>query len=237
VTSIEELEKELILPMLAHQIEKHKDKVTFPAHIQMKFDGVRCLAYWEDDKVKLISRSGRTWDASPHITKALELVMPKDVILDGELYIHGVPFQTVTKMVSKFREESFDVSYYVYDVPQFGQLKNINWLERYEMLKQLEKVNNAKSIDVVSSLNSMYQRLIWEGSGDVNLSDIFDVDSNETPLQGKFTTNPIVFVDKLTNSEDSIELNETLCLKLVRFAFAIAPEPFPPEIVTIGFEI
>jgi ATP-dependent DNA ligase len=56
----EEAEKGVvILPMLAKEIDKKK--IIYPCLVQPKLDGVRCLAYWENDKIKLLSRGGKEW--------------------------------------------------------------------------------------------------------------------------------------------------------------------------------
>lgn len=106
--------QEVFLPMLAKDFEKNQTKVSYPCFIQPKLDGVRCMAYWEGDKVMLLSRGGKEYDV-PHIKEELEEKLPKDVVLDGEIYIHGVTFQEVTRAVKKYREESKLLQYHVYD--------------------------------------------------------------------------------------------------------------------------
>ena len=117
--SIEDAENEVIfLPMLASDFEKRKNKVSYPADVQPKLDGVRCLAYWDGDEVKLMSRGGKQWENCNHIARELEDCLPKGWVLDGELYIHGKTFQEITKLVKKWRPESVDVEFHVYDIPR-----------------------------------------------------------------------------------------------------------------------
>ena len=59
--TIEDAKKEVFLPMLAGSFDKRKDKVVYPVDVQPKLDGVRCLAYWDGDSVKLMSRGGKQW--------------------------------------------------------------------------------------------------------------------------------------------------------------------------------
>ena len=43
--TVEEAETQVkLLPMLAHPFDKRKHNITYPAIVQRKFDGVRCLA-------------------------------------------------------------------------------------------------------------------------------------------------------------------------------------------------
>ena len=116
--TIEESNKEVFLPMLAASFDKRKDKVTYPVDVQPKLDGVRCLAYWDGESLKLMSRGGKQWECSDHIIEELETVLPKGWVLDGELYIHGSTFQEITKLVKKLRPESVNVQFHVYDIPR-----------------------------------------------------------------------------------------------------------------------
>jgi DNA ligase-1 len=114
----EKAKDELWLPMLAHDFEKKKKKVVYPVDVQPKLDGLRCIAYWNDGKVELMSRSGKPFFV-PHISKALEKLRifkkKKYLVLDGELYIHGQTFQSITRLVKKNRDESVNLQYWVYD--------------------------------------------------------------------------------------------------------------------------
>jgi DNA ligase 1 len=136
--SVRSAKKEVFLPMLASSFDKRKDKVSYPVDVQPKLDGVRCLAYWDNDgSVKLMSRGGKPWECCEHITRQLELVLPKDWILDGELYIHGATFQEITKLVKKIRPESVNVEYHVYDIPRCEGGKIGDWENRKVYLNEL----------------------------------------------------------------------------------------------------
>jgi len=133
--SVEEAQKEVFLPMLANSFDKRKDKISYPVDVQPKLDGVRCLAYWEGKSVKLMSRGGKQWECSEHIEKQLEDVLPKGWVLDGELYIHGATFQEITRLVKKFRDESVNIEYHVYDVPRAGNYSaHGEWKDRKTVL-------------------------------------------------------------------------------------------------------
>lgn len=119
----EAINTQVFLPMLAHDFEKHKKKVQYPAFIQPKLDGTRCLAYWEDNEIKLLSRGGKHYNV-PHISKALESILLKDTVFDGELYLHGATFQQVTKLVKKYRpQQTEELKLWIYDV---FKLDNLN---------------------------------------------------------------------------------------------------------------
>lgn len=110
----------VFLPMLASDYAKRKKflkSTDYPAFSQPKLDGVRCLAFWEEDKVRLISRSGKDY-VLPHISKELEGILPANDVADGELYVHGLPLQQLNSLVrgSHKHPESVGVEYHVYDM-------------------------------------------------------------------------------------------------------------------------
>ena len=154
--TIEDAKKEVFLPMLAASFDKRKDKVVYPVDVQPKLDGVRCLAYWDGDSVKLMSRGGKQWECCQHIIDELEIVLPKGWVLDGELYIHGSTFQEITKLVKKLRVGSVNVQFHVYDVPR-GHTYNKpynEWSSRHSVLYDFEHYchmakDSCKSIKVI----------------------------------------------------------------------------------------
>ena len=134
--SVSEAQAELIRPMLASHFEKRKSKnVTYPAFVQPKLDGVRALAFWNDDRMELLSRSGKSWrdvGTVEHIAKSLGAFLPQDTLLDGEVYAHGETFQQTTRLVKKYREgESEQLRFHVYDVVDRNALE-MPFAERFQ---------------------------------------------------------------------------------------------------------
>lgn len=109
----------VILPMLAKSYEDEERKINWDrkVFIQPKLDGMRCLAYKNAaGDVVLKSRDGKMIENMDHIKRGLEN-LKQDVILDGELYCHGLSFQDNMKLIKKYREnESEQIQYHVYDV-------------------------------------------------------------------------------------------------------------------------
>jgi DNA ligase-1 len=121
---IQKLEFTKPKPMLAHKFSDHGDKITYPCYVQPKLDGVRCLAYLKDNKVVLLSRQGKPYNV-PHIQKTLKDVFETlefdgsyvdKIILDGELYIHGVPFQNLVSWIKKEQPDTAKIEYHIYDI-------------------------------------------------------------------------------------------------------------------------
>lgn len=116
-TSIEEAEEQVvILPMLAKSYKDEAKKIDWDnCFIQPKFDGMRCLAHIKKDgSVTLVSRDGRIIENMAHIVKELSNIK-QNIILDGELYAHGLSFQENMKLRHK-KNGSEPIKYHVYDI-------------------------------------------------------------------------------------------------------------------------
>lgn len=108
------------LPMLAHKFETKVKKVVWPVDVQPKLDGVRCMAFWDEDNNTwiLMSRSGQEYHVQ-HIVDQLNILMEvhqQGLVLDGELYLHGESLQNINRLVKKPRPESINIEFHVYDV-------------------------------------------------------------------------------------------------------------------------
>jgi DNA ligase-1 len=113
-----------IKPMLAHKY--NPDKADYPAYIQPKLDGVRCLF----TKDGAYSRTGKEFKNVDHIKKDLKAVFNRypNIILDGELYNHGLKddFEKIISLVRKtkptqeHRDEAEQlVQYHMYDIASY----------------------------------------------------------------------------------------------------------------------
>jgi DNA ligase-1 len=152
----EEAQEELSLPMLAHKYEDKARHVVYPAHVQPKLDGVRCLASRDaKGKISLLSRGGKFYTV-PHIQAQLEKWLPGDMMLDGELYLHGASCQTVTSLVKSadpkgksFKQESEIIEYHVYDMPMFEGDDTLEWQVREGNLRRnLEASKHVLPVEV-----------------------------------------------------------------------------------------
>ena len=113
---------ENIKAMLAHKY--NPDKADYPAYIQPKLDGVRCLFTAKG----AFSRTGKQFMNVDHIEQQLKTFFASNpnTVLDGELYNHELKddFEKIISLVRKqfpkywHRKEAAElVQYHVYDVP------------------------------------------------------------------------------------------------------------------------
>ena len=115
------MEVENIKAMLAHKY--NEDKADYPAFIQPKLDGVRCLFTAKG----AFSRANNQFMNVEHIEQALKPFFAKNptAVLDGELYNHGLKddFEKIISLVKKKKPTDLDraeaaqlVQYHMYDV-------------------------------------------------------------------------------------------------------------------------
>lgn len=143
----------LPLPMLASKWKDIKKKVKYPVAIQPKLNGVRCLAMYDKDsnEVILASRGGKQYNV-PHIKMQLEsyFILNQTLILDGELYFHGKPLQTISGEVRKENQCADWVEYHMYDIfdTKKKQSDRLNDLRIHGLI--LRGQYDAKSVFVVN---------------------------------------------------------------------------------------
>lgn len=112
-----------IAPMLAKKWEDRKSKVSFPLYCQPKLDGMRAVI----TRHGATSRNGKAWVTIPHILQALAPVFASypDLILDGELYCHGLhdDFNKISSLIKKTKPSAADllesaeiIEYHWYDI-------------------------------------------------------------------------------------------------------------------------
>jgi ATP-dependent DNA ligase len=88
-----------------------------------KLDGVRCMIRLTEDGLKSSSRGGGDYDVpATYILQDEKLIdymgQYPDIILDGELYIHGEPLPYISGLCRKItlEEAHQNLKYYIYDI-------------------------------------------------------------------------------------------------------------------------
>lgn len=108
-------------PLLAHIYEPHR--VTYPCYVQPKLNGIRALY----QNGTFVSRDEVVFSPGllDHLAQPLLRIFGPDVILDGELYVHGWPLQRINAAVTPVRkepnEDTLKVEYHVFDVVDFKE--------------------------------------------------------------------------------------------------------------------
>jgi len=119
------------LPMLAHRWQDHSAKINFPAVIQPKYDGFRCLAKKKDGIVHMWTRKGKPIDATKEIKEELSKILADGESTDGELYRHGWGFQRVSSAIKKRGKDTSGLHYYIYDAPDLNKSFKERFIDKW----------------------------------------------------------------------------------------------------------
>lgn len=128
----------VIKPMLAKQADSVASSVFNKQYMgSRKINGVRCLIMLIDGKITTRSRGAIDYDFPlHHIIQHPKLIEffnnHPDIILDGEIYHHGLPLSKISGLcrTQSTIEESEVLEYYLYDIADTTK----PFSERYEML-------------------------------------------------------------------------------------------------------
>lgn len=108
-------------PLLAHIYEPHR--VSYPCYVQPKLNGIRAL--YQDGHFQSRDEVPFPTGLLDHLAQPLRAAFGPEVILDGELYVHGWPLQRINAAVTPVRqtptEDTVQVEYHVFDVVDFGK--------------------------------------------------------------------------------------------------------------------
>lgn len=148
-------------PLLAHIYEPHR--VTYPCYVQPKLNGIRALY----QNGQFVSRDEQLF-AEPvlrHLATPLLQVFGPEVILDGELYVHGWPLQRINAAVTPVRlqptEDTVKVEYHVFDVVDFGR----SFEERHKLAQPLPGVWPVQTYYAAGEVtaNELYAQFVASG--------------------------------------------------------------------------
>lgn len=133
-------------PMLAQRIDKIKNVDYKNSFLQRKYDGHRCMIVNESGKLIAYSRNGKRINTIPEILNSIKVAnIPEGTILDGELYCHGLPLQTITSLVKRRQEHTKDLIYVCYDTVRNDK----NYGERFEIISSY---NFGKNVSIAHTI-------------------------------------------------------------------------------------
>lgn len=130
----------LLRPMLAHPIDKVNNVNFNGAVLQKKLDGHRCMITKRDGRLIAYSRQGKEISSiRSHILLDLEPLIPEGVTIDGELYIHGLPLQTIASYIKREQDRTRWLNFVCYDI-----VSDESYRDRHaEMAAMLSHVNKS----------------------------------------------------------------------------------------------
>ena len=195
---------DLPLPMLAQPVNRVRN-LAETHYAQYKYDGMRCLVHAGDTRNQAYSRGGKAVDTIRHITEKLKL--PRGVTVDGELYIHGTPLQSIMSLAKRYQPGTEELRYIVYDI-----IMDKPYNERYQMLKELvaetDSIKIAPTSIMLGTTNiknrlEAARELGYEGLILRNLSTPYEAGKRSPSLiKVKAVEDEIFVIDKITTSKD-----------------------------------
>lgn len=112
-----------ILPMLApSKLWAPSPKNKYPAQWEIKFDGNRTTLVMDLEETYALTRTGKPHTQLQHLCDELDRVFPiaertEKVILDGEVYLHGLELELLRTALTKGNEWTSKLQFMVYDLP------------------------------------------------------------------------------------------------------------------------
>lgn len=202
--TVADAEEEVFLPMLAKTFKDEKKPrskwgrgIKYPADVQPKLDGVRCMAFWDSGNIYLGTRNGKEWAAPRHIAHELEGYLPNNMVLDGELYIHGALFEDLSSWTKKIYPETGKLEYHIFDMSldEFG--RNLPWYQRRDnlvmffqeyagqmkMLRLVPTIRDVRDVDQVLTIEEKFIEDGYEGCMTRNLGAKYEFGHRSTDLQ------------------------------------------------------
>ena len=198
-----------IRPMLACTFKfdslKKKSRgknITLPAYCQPKYDGIRCIAYINDNNVILESRNGVKFHNLDHIKSQLKktLLLNPSIYLDGELYTNDLTFEVLsglTRLVDKPNKEELNritkLDYIIFDYINVDNMEQ-KYDDRYNQLTKMYMNMGKTSIKITPNylikspeeIKDKHNKFISEGYEGLMLRNInskYEVQKRSKDLQ------------------------------------------------------
>ncbi len=211
---------QMVRPMLAQEFDFKKYeksgsgrsfRISFPAFIQRKYDGIRCLAYMRDGKVILESRTGEPFEKFDLLRGEIAALFSKmtpemreTFYWDGELYTNDIPFNEISGLVRMTLkhakpadiEKANKIHYYIYDCIQLGNL-DLTCKERYAFMdgyfkqfgkKELPMIHRVETevVEQPSDVKAKHDSYVSDGYEGIMIRDMsgcYEVDKRSKYLQ------------------------------------------------------
>jgi ATP-dependent DNA ligase len=164
----------IIKPMLAKSLKLKN--LTYPLYVQPKLNGIRAI---RNSPTTILSRgapneSGKVWQPNilTHITSALQHISPS-ILLDGELYRHGLSLQQINARVAVNRvtphPDESSIQYHVFDfvstLPFAHRLTQLERLATYLATRNITTIRVVETLLVHSERELLAAYKMWKLQG------------------------------------------------------------------------
>ena len=201
----------VVRPMLAKKFEfdLYKEvkgrtyRIEFPAYVQMKYDGIRCISHINTKTANVIMESRKGiefthFDAlKTNLLKALQK-LPPTFYFDGELYCSSLDFEVVSGLIRLKELKPGDleyvnkIEYYIYDFVDTNR-PNLKYHERLDILKNIFKkpikgcvfatTMIANNVDEIKMYHDQFVAEGFEGAMVRDKDGIYEINKRSKYLQ------------------------------------------------------
>lgn len=122
------------LPPLAKKYQDYSKALGSSYDVLCKLDGVRCTIFYNDGDVMFQSRGGKPYPVIQEIADELYQQVwshSPNIVLDGELYCHGMFLEDITSAVKKHNKDTPLIKFYVFDMLDPTYPEEV-WESRYD---------------------------------------------------------------------------------------------------------
>jgi hypothetical protein len=146
-----------------------------------KLDGIRAGVYYQDDKLTSVSRKGKCMDPAfekifkstkwKTFFKKLQNESSDDIMVDGELYIHGVPLQVLSGLSQKHEYEETrhkDLEFWIFDFADTSRTADerallLNSLQDHFPKEDNIKINQQIKLSSYETIKTMHDLWVQDG--------------------------------------------------------------------------
>jgi len=241
------ISRKKVRPMLAQTFKPdnyNKSRgyhLSFPLYVQPKYDGIRCIAYLNDNKdIVLESRKGIAFENMDHIRHEVKSVIHSDsnFYLDGEIYTDELPFETISGLVrtkeNTNSELNMKLKFYIYDCIDLKN-KNKTYEDRYTFLKKkftysynhliLSPTFEASSLKEILHYHSIFVKDGYEGIILREKNGIYEINKRSKYLQKykTFMEDEFKIIDFYEGTGDEKGLVNWKCITSSGKTFSVRP--------------
>lgn len=131
---------------------------TFPVMAQPKINGVRATIQIAGKDINLLSKEGKAYNI-PHVNDFVNMNLDmlefkgEDLILDGELYIHGESLQTISSAIKAQNLDTQRVKFILFDLAIEGHTNIERWNIIKSYIKPIVEQNLNCPIEIIRTFN------------------------------------------------------------------------------------
>lgn len=168
-----EMKSDQLRPMLAEKFTERKKYIKYPCAASRKLDGIRCMIYTEEKETIIMSRQGKKYNFLNNIRKECsEILETHNIVLDGELYSHQIPFNAISGAVrsqNKISKYDSQIEFHIFDYYD-SQNPDVKYIDRAKLLETLAKKGYASlrfvlydTVENESEFSKLHSKYVDEG--------------------------------------------------------------------------